>query len=125
MPVELTRLLAAVTLLGLVLAMQPAAALHPARNHHNDRGIARSWAAAPRPPVYYDDTPSYDDPSKFGGGSVPENPPSPVHVQPRGSGFDPNSGAAQAVQKRTTDFNEMQKIHEQSFDRKLLICRGC
>jgi DNA-binding transcriptional LysR family regulator len=26
------------------------------------------WAyAPPRPPVHYDDTPSYDDPSKFGG----------------------------------------------------------
>jgi hypothetical protein len=26
------------------------------------------WAyAAPRPPVHYDDTPSYDDPSKYGG----------------------------------------------------------
>jgi hypothetical protein len=26
------------------------------------------WAyAAPRPPIHYDDNPSYDDPSKFGG----------------------------------------------------------
>jgi hypothetical protein len=29
------------------------------------------WAyAAPRPPVHYDDTPSYNDPSKFGGQSL-------------------------------------------------------
>ena len=29
------------------------------------------WAyAGPRPPVHYDDTPSYDDPSKFGGGEA-------------------------------------------------------
>ena len=127
MPVELTRLRAAAALLGLALAMQPAAALHPARNHHDAGGVARSWAAAPRPPVHCDDTPGYDDPSKFGGETAPEtlNPPSPVHVQPRGSGFDPNSDAAQAVQKRITDFNEVQRIQEESFNRKPLICRGC
>jgi hypothetical protein len=29
------------------------------------------WAyEAPRPPVHYDDTPSYNDPSKFGGGTA-------------------------------------------------------
>jgi len=29
------------------------------------------WAyAPPRSPVHYDDTPSYDDPSKFGGGEA-------------------------------------------------------
>jgi hypothetical protein len=29
------------------------------------------WAyAGPRPPVHYDDSPSYDDPSKFGGGEA-------------------------------------------------------
>ena len=29
------------------------------------------WAyAGPRPPVHYDDTPSYDDPSKYGGGEA-------------------------------------------------------
>jgi len=32
---------------------------------------APGWAyAGPRPPVHYDDTPSYDDPSKFGGGEA-------------------------------------------------------
>ena len=29
------------------------------------------WAyAGPRPPVHFDDTPSYNDPSKFGGGEA-------------------------------------------------------
>lgn len=127
MPVKLTRLGAALTVSGLVLIMQPAAALH--RVHNNDRadGIAHSSATVPRPPVHYDDTPSYDDPSKFGGGSVPEtlNPPAPAHVQPRGSAFNPNSAGVKAVQKRITDFDEMQRVQEESFDRKLIICRGC
>jgi hypothetical protein len=107
MPVELTWLRTAATLLGFALAMQPAAARHPARNYHDAGGVARSWAAAPGPPVYHHDTASYDDPSKFAGETAPEtlNPPSPVHVQPRGSGFDPNSDAAQAVQKQTTDLS--------------------
>ena len=36
------------------------------------RGYAfpRRAYAAPRPPVHYDDTPSYNDPSKFGGGTA-------------------------------------------------------
>ena len=34
-----------------------------------------SWAYAPaRPPVHHDDTPSYDDPSKFGGQSLGIDP---------------------------------------------------
>ena len=39
---------------------------------HPSRGYAvPGWAyAAPRPPIYYDDAPSYDDPSKFGGGTA-------------------------------------------------------
>jgi hypothetical protein len=33
------------------------------------------WAyAPPRPPVHYHDTPSYDDPSKFGGQSLGMDP---------------------------------------------------
>ena len=39
---------------------------------HPSRGYAvPGWAyAASRPRVYYDDAPSYDDPSKFGGGTA-------------------------------------------------------
>jgi hypothetical protein len=34
-----------------------------------------SWAYAPaRPPVHYNDTPSYNDPSKFGGQSLGMDP---------------------------------------------------
>jgi hypothetical protein len=33
--------------------------------------VAPGWAhRAVRPPIHYDDTPSYDDPSKFGGGTA-------------------------------------------------------
>ena len=36
---------------------------------------ASGWAyAPPRPPVHYHDTPSYDDPSKFGGQSLGMDP---------------------------------------------------
>jgi hypothetical protein len=36
---------------------------------------ASSWAYAPsRPAVHYDDTPSYNDPSKFGGQSLGMDP---------------------------------------------------
>jgi hypothetical protein len=54
-----------------------AATLHHHRAHHHvviSRGVASSFAAvprsayaAPRPADPYDDTPSYNDPSKFGG----------------------------------------------------------
>jgi hypothetical protein len=43
---------------------------------HLNRGLTlgpavSGWAyAPPRPPIHYDDTPSYDDPSKFGGGEA-------------------------------------------------------
>ena len=58
-----------------------AAPVHHAKpRHHVVVSPSRSWTpgfadptlrgayAGPRPPVHYDDTPSYDDPSKFGGG---------------------------------------------------------
>jgi len=45
MPIEPARLRAVLALLGLGLAMQLAAALHPARNHHDAGRIARSCAA--------------------------------------------------------------------------------
>jgi hypothetical protein len=45
-------------------------------NHVLTLGPAASaWAyAPPRPPVHYDDTPSYNDPSKFGGQSLGIDP---------------------------------------------------
>jgi hypothetical protein len=46
-----------------------AATVHHSR-HHVIVGPSQSWAyAAPRP-VDYDDTPSYNDPSKFGGSAA-------------------------------------------------------
>jgi hypothetical protein len=39
--------------------------------HHSQGHAAPGWAyAAPRPSFHYNDTPSYDDPSKFGGGAA-------------------------------------------------------
>ena len=127
------------TVFGLVLTMQSAAAFHRGHNHHQADGIVRSRHVAAWPPVHYDDTPSYDDPSRFGGGTAlsamtePSARPSTeasssasaVHVQPRGSTFTRNSNEEKAVQKRITDFDEMQRLQEVSFDRKLVICRGC
>jgi hypothetical protein len=59
--------------LGLLItlcASASAATLHHPRYHvivHPDLG----WAyAAPRPAVHYDDTPSYNDPSKWGGSAA-------------------------------------------------------
>ena len=62
--------------LGLLITLSaPAGA---ATKHHSRHVIVPSqgyavpdWAnAAPRPPFRYDDTPSYNDPSKFGGGTA-------------------------------------------------------
>jgi hypothetical protein len=66
--------------LGLLItlcASANAATAHHSRTHHHviiRPGVTSSFAAVPgwtyappRPPVHYDDTPSYDDPSKFGG----------------------------------------------------------
>jgi hypothetical protein len=60
--------------LGLLITLSAsasAATMHHLRHVavHPSQGYAvPGWAyAAPRPPVHYDDTPSYDDPSKFGG----------------------------------------------------------
>jgi hypothetical protein len=38
-------------------------AVRPSQGH----AVPASAYAAPRPPIHYDDTPSYDDPSKSGG----------------------------------------------------------
>ncbi|WP_454620308.1 hypothetical protein [Bradyrhizobium cenepequi] len=67
--------------LGLVLlitlsASASAATAHHFRSHHvivphGSVYAVPGWEfATPRPPVHYDDTPSYDDPSKFGGGTA-------------------------------------------------------
>lgn len=65
--------------LGLLMILCPssnAASVHRTRGQHHvvvRPGWSSSFAAvpgsyaSPRPPVHYDDTPSYNDPSKFGG----------------------------------------------------------
>jgi hypothetical protein len=59
--------------LGLLItlcASASAATVHHSRHHVIVRP-SQGWAyAAPRPAVHYDDTPSYNDPSKFGGGTA-------------------------------------------------------
>jgi hypothetical protein len=59
--------------LGLLItlcASASAATVHHSRHHVFVRP-SLGWAyAAPRPPVNYDDTPSYNDPSKFGGSTA-------------------------------------------------------
>jgi len=60
----------AIGLLITLCVSASAATLHHPRYHvmvHSDQG----WAyAAPRPSVHYDDTPSYNDPSKYGGSAA-------------------------------------------------------
>jgi hypothetical protein len=59
--------------LGLLItlcASASAATMHHSRHHVIVRP-SQGWAyAAPRPPIHYDDTPSYNDPSKFGGSAA-------------------------------------------------------
>jgi len=56
----------ALRLLLILCGSADAATVHHSRTHHHV--AAPSWVyAPPRPQVHYDDTPSYDDPSKFGG----------------------------------------------------------
>jgi hypothetical protein len=65
------RPLSALGLLIILCASPSAAVMHHSRHIivRPSQGYAvAGWAyAAPRPPIHYDDTPSYDDPSKFGG----------------------------------------------------------
>jgi hypothetical protein len=71
------RFVFALGLLVTICASANAATVHHSRKHHHviiPAGAASSFAAvpglsyAPPPPaVRYDGTPSYDDPSKFGG----------------------------------------------------------
>ena len=57
-------------LLITLCASASAATVHHSR-HHVIVSPSQGWAyAAPRPPVDYDDTPSYNDPSKFGGSAA-------------------------------------------------------
>jgi hypothetical protein len=55
-------------------------ARHRAVIHHGpvvslgDLVIPRGAYAGPRPPISFNDTPSYDDPSKFGGQSLGMDP---------------------------------------------------
>ena len=64
--------------LGLLITLcAPASAAWEQHSRHHvivrhSQGYAvPGWAyAAPRPPLHYDDTPSYNDPSKFGGGTA-------------------------------------------------------
>ena len=59
--------------LGLLItlcASASAATVHHSR-HHVIVGPGPDWAyAAARRPVHYDDTPSYNDPSKYGGSAA-------------------------------------------------------
>jgi hypothetical protein len=68
--------------LGLLIVLcssSNAAPMYHSRSHHHvvvRPGWTSSFAAVPeayatsRPPVEYDDTPSYNDPSKFGGSTA-------------------------------------------------------
>jgi hypothetical protein len=70
------RYVLALGLLPILWASCNAASVHHSRTHHHiviRPGSTSSFAAVPgayappRPPVHYDDTPSYNDPPKFGG----------------------------------------------------------
>jgi hypothetical protein len=61
--------------LALSLLITLSASANAATAHHSRHPVfartSQAWAhAAPRPSVYYDDTPSYDDPSKYGGSAA-------------------------------------------------------
>jgi hypothetical protein len=131
MPADFATRRAALAMIGVALIIQPSAASHRAHGHRHIDG--QSPAAIMSPQARHDRH-DYNDPSKFGGeAAASPTPPSAtevssaaaVHVQPRGSGFSPNSGEERIVQQRITDFNETQRRQEESFDRKLIICRGC
>jgi hypothetical protein len=56
-------------LLITLCASANAATVHRSKPRHF-QGLSFPHAAPPRPPFHYDDTPSYNDPSKFGGGTA-------------------------------------------------------
>ena len=62
---------------GLLITLCASANAATARHHRHvvvrpsQDFAVRGWAyEGARPPVHYDDTPSYDDPSKYGGGTA-------------------------------------------------------
>lgn len=58
-------------LLALGMSITLCASAGAASVHHSQHHPSEAWAyAAPRPPVHYDDTPSYNDPSKYGGSAA-------------------------------------------------------
>jgi len=65
------RALLALSLLITLSASASAAAMYHSRHvivRPSKGYVLPGWAySAPPPPTHYDDTPSYDDPSKFGG----------------------------------------------------------
>jgi len=66
-------LLAVGLLITLCASASAAAARHPRHIivRPSQGYVIPGWAyRAVRPPVHYDDTPSYDDPSKYGGGTA-------------------------------------------------------
>ena len=68
------------------------------------------------------ETPSVPSPQKS---PKAEGEAESIRVRPQGEEFAPNSAEEDAVQKRITIFNSMQESLDESFDRKLRICRGC
>jgi hypothetical protein len=59
--------------LGLLITLSASA--NAATTHHLQHHVfarpSQAWTyAAPRPSANYDDTPSYDDPSKYGGSAA-------------------------------------------------------
>ncbi len=78
-----------------------------------------SYAFVIMPLTAMAETPSAPPPQKA------EGEADSVHVQPRGEDFTPNSAEEDAVQKRITIFNSTQETLDESFDKKLRICRGC
>jgi hypothetical protein len=57
---------------GLLITLRAsanAATVHRSKPRHV-QGLSFHYVVPPRQPVHYDDTPSYNDPSKFGGGTA-------------------------------------------------------
>ncbi|WP_156947254.1 hypothetical protein [Bradyrhizobium sp. WSM3983] len=82
----LEKIMRSIVAVGLLIALCTSAnaAVHYSRTRHHviiAPGVAASFAAVPawayaarRPPAHFSDTPSYDDPSKFGGQSLGMDP---------------------------------------------------
>jgi hypothetical protein len=71
-----------VLVLGLLIAVSASAQAATAHHHYTRHHVFISprvassfdavpgWAEPPRPSIRYDDVPSYNDPSKYGGGTA-------------------------------------------------------